>query len=213
VKICGLTRAADASAAVDAGADAVGVVFYEPSPRSARLDDAPAIRDAVPAFVSLVLVTVDLEPATLRQWIGALEPDILQFHGDEPPALCEQFGLPYIKSVRMRDGVDIANVERRYSGARALLLDTFLPGVVGGTGRSFDWGLARECRAKPAILAGGLDATNVAEAMRQARPFAVDVSSGVESSPGIKDHEAIGQLMNAVRAADEARPLSAVETR
>ncbi len=204
VKICGVTGPADARAAVAAGADAVGVVAYEPSPRTARIEDAPAIRDAVPAFVSLVLVTVDLEERLHGRWIEALAPDLLQFHGGEGPELCAQFGLPYIKSLRIRDNMDIAGYEARYPRARALLLDTWVPGIAGGTGRRFDWDLARQCRALPVILAGGLDASVVGEAIRRAKPYAVDVSSSLESAPGVKDHSLVHEFMRAVREADAA---------
>lgn len=204
VKICGLTSADDARLAVDAGADALGVVYYEPSPRCARLDAAADIRAVVPAFVSLVLVTVDLDVSVHQRWIKALRPDILQFHGDETPAWCEQFGMPYIKSLRMRDGVDIDAFQADYAGACALLLDTFVPGIVGGTGRRFDWRRAAACRDMPVILAGGLDATTVATAVEQARPYAVDVSSSLESAPGTKDPLAIESFMRAIRAADDA---------
>lgn len=202
VKICGITVPEDAGAAVEAGADAVGVVYYEPSPRCASIDEAEAIRSAVPAFVSLVLVTVDLDPGRHREWIAALAPDVLQFHGSEAPALCEQFALPYIKSLRMKDDIDIPACASRHAGARALLLDTYVPGVVGGTGRRFDWGRARQCEGRPVILAGGLDASTVGEAIRVARPFAVDVSTSLESRPGRKNPEALGAFMRAVRDAD-----------
>lgn len=187
-----------------AGADAIGVIYYPPSPRCADPDLAPSIRRAVPAFVSLVLVTVDLEPARLRQWIAALQPDLLQFHGEEEPTLCEEFGLPYIKSLRMREEADIEAFSTRYASARAILLDAYVPGVVGGTGRRFDWSRAGECRDKPVVLAGGLDAETVAAAVRQARPYAVDVSSSLESRPGRKDHGAIERFMRAVRNMDAA---------
>jgi phosphoribosylanthranilate isomerase len=205
VKICGITRAEDARVAVQAGADAIGVIFYEPSPRCARLDQAAAIRSSVPAFVSLVLVTVDLEETQQRMWIDALQPDLLQFHGTEEPGLCEKFALPYIKSIRMRDDVDILDLEARHRHARALLLETFVPGVVGGTGQSFDWSRSRVCRRLPVILAGGLEASTVARAIEEASPYALDVSSALESSPGIKDHDAIRGFMNAVGAADRMR--------
>ncbi|GJL81993.1 MAG: N-(5'-phosphoribosyl)anthranilate isomerase [marine bacterium B5-7] len=202
VKICGTTRPEDAAAAVDAGADAVGVIFFEPSPRCAHIDAAAAIREQIPAFVSLVLVTVDLDIERHHQWIDALRPDVLQFQGSESPALCEQFGLPYIKALRMRDDVDIASFESRYRSARALHLETYVEGLVGGTGQSFDWHRARLCKTLPVILAGGLDSATVSEAIAAARPFAVDVSSSLESQPGIKDHYAIHEFMNAVKSAD-----------
>lgn len=202
VKICGITCAEDAREAVAVGADAIGVVYYPPSPRCASLADAAAIRASVPAFVSLVLVTVDLDPASHRQWIEALEPDLLQFHGDEPVPLCEEFALPYIKSLRMREGIDMASFESRYQSARAVLLDTFIAGTVGGTGRRFDWTRARQCRRLPVILAGGLDTATVNDALREAAPYALDVSSSLESRPGRKDHAAMAAFMEAVRCAD-----------
>ncbi len=211
VKICGITSADDARLAVAAGADALGVVFFEPSPRSARLEDAAAIRAAVPPFVSLVLVTVDLEAPVHRRWIDALRPDVLQFHGDESPAWCEGFSLPYIKSLRMRDDVDIDAFQAAHADARAVLLDTFVPGVVGGTGRRFDWRRAATRRGTRVILAGGLDALTVADAIEQARPYAVDVSSSLEASPGVKDPLAIEAFMRAVRDADDAGAVRAAE--
>ncbi len=205
VKICGITRAEDARAAVAAGADAIGVVYYEPSPRCAAITDAAAIRAAVPPFVSLVLVTVDLEEMTHRRWIDALRPDLLQFHGAEPSAACERMSLPYIKSLRMRDDSDVHAFAKTHPEARALLLDTFVPGVVGGTGRRFDWRRAGAFSERPVILAGGLDAVSVHEAIRQARPYALDVSSSLEASPGVKDPVLVTEFMQAVRVADAAR--------
>jgi phosphoribosylanthranilate isomerase len=205
VKICGITNPRDARAAVAVGADALGVVYFPPSPRCAALDRAAAIRESVPAFVSLVLVTVDLDRVLHQEWIDTLKPDMLQFHGGEGVALCEEFALPYIKSLRMRDDVDVESFAKRYPSARALLLDTFVPGVVGGTGKRFDWHRARECGRLPVILAGGLDSGTVADAIRDAAPYALDVSSSLESRPGRKDHSAMACFMNAVRAADSMR--------
>lgn len=208
VKICGITRVEDARVAVAAGADALGVVYYPPSVRSAAIDDAAAIRASVPPFVSLVLVTVDLDEDTHRRWIEALRPDLLQFHGSESPDLCRRFGRPYIKSLRMRDDVDLDREEERYQDAGALLLDSYVPGVVGGTGQRFDWRRARRGPGLPVILAGGLDPGSVAGAIAQARPYAVDVSSALEASGGIKDHGRVHEFLAAVRAADADRQIS-----
>lgn len=205
VKICGVTNAADARAAVDAGADAVGVIVYAPSPRCAAPDSAAAIRAAVPPFVSLVLVTVDLERDEQRRWIARLRPDLLQFHGDEPPGHCAAFGLPYVKSVRVRDGGDAGAAARRYAGAAAVLMDTYVEGVVGGTGRRFDWSLARRAGDKPLILAGGLTIDNVAEAIRVAAPYAVDVNSSLETRPGVKDHASMRAFVAAVERGSAQR--------
>jgi len=202
VKICGITRPEDAATAVAAGVDAVGVIFYPPSPRSADMNAAAAIRAVVPAFVDLVLVTVDLDLKQHQAWIHALEPDVLQFHGEEAPEYCERFGRPYIKTLRMRKGVDAARYSRSYASARGILMDTFVDGVVGGTGRKFDWSLSSQVKDKPVILAGGIAPDNVGEAISSAHPYAVDVSSSLESSPGVKQTERIWALLNAVRLAD-----------
>ncbi len=208
VKICGITRPEDAALAVSAGADAVGVIAFEPSPRCASLERAAEIRAAVPALVSLVLVTVDLDAAAHHRWIERLAPDLLQFHGSEDAALCDGFGLPYIKSLRMRDGIDADAYAARYPRARALLMDTYVPGVAGGTGASFDWRRARRAAGAPVILAGGLDPGNVGAAIETASPFAVDVSSSLESSPGVKCPRLVTEFLEAVRQADR-RQISA----
>ncbi len=205
IKICGITRPEDALVAVEAGADAIGLIVYEPSPRCVTLEQAGLIRNVVPAFVSLVLVTVNLGENEHQRWIDTVNPDLLQFHGEEPPTLCERFRMPYIKSLRMRNHVDPNVFSRQYGGARAILMDTFVDGVVGGTGRQFDWTLARNCGSLPVVLAGGLKVGNVAEAIRVASPFALDVSSSLERSPGAKDHCLVRNFISAVRDADANR--------
>ncbi len=200
-KICGITRIEDALAAVEAGADAIGLVFYGKSPRAVSIEQAAAILQALPPFVTSVGLFVDMPRDELQQLLQRLPLDLLQFHGDESPADCEGHGRPYIKALRVRPGEDVAAAMAPYAGARGILLDTFVEGVPGGTGASFDWSLVPENAAKPIILAGGLDAGNVATAIRQVRPHAVDVSGGVEASKGIKDAGKIRAFVRAVRDA------------
>lgn len=199
-KICGITRIEDALAVVEAGADAIGLVFYGKSPRAVSVEQAAAILHALPPFVTTVGLFVDMPRDELLQLLQRLPLDLLQFHGDESPADCEGYGRPYIKALRVRPGEDVAAAMAPYTGARGILLDTFVEGVPGGTGASFDWSLVPEDAAKPIILAGGLDAGNVATAIRQVRPYAVDVSGGVEASKGIKDADKIRAFVRAVRA-------------
>ncbi len=200
-KICGITRIEDALAAVEAGADAIGLVFYGKSPRAVSIEQAAAILQALPPFVTSVGLFVDMPHDELQQLLQRLPLDLLQFHGDESPADCEGHGRPYIKALRVRPGEDVSAAMAPYAGARGILLDTFVEGVPGGTGASFDWSLVPENAAKPIILAGGLDAGNVATAIRQVRPYAVDVSGRVEAGKGIKDAGKIRAFVRAVRDA------------
>jgi len=200
-KICGITRIEDALAAVEAGADAIGLVFYGKSQRAVSIEQAAAILQALPPFVTSVGLFVDMPHDELQQLLQRLPLDLLQFHGDESPADCEGHGRPYIKALRVRPGEDVSAAMAPYAGARGILLDTFVEGVPGGTGASFDWSLVPENAAKPIILAGGLDAGNVATAIRQVRPYAVDVSGGVEAGKGIKDAGKIRAFVRAVRDA------------
>jgi phosphoribosylanthranilate isomerase len=200
-KICGITRIEDALAAVAAGADAIGLVFYAKSPRAVSVEQAAAILQALPPFVTSVGLFVDMPRAELQALLQRLPLDLLQFHGDESPADCEGHGRPYIKALRVRPGEDVAAAMAPYAGARGILLDTFVEGVPGGTGATFDWSLVPRQASKPIILAGGLEAGNVAAAIRQVRPYAVDVSGGVEASKGIKDAGKIRAFVQAVRDA------------
>lgn len=200
-KICGITRIEDALAAVAAGADAIGLVFYAKSPRAVSVEQAAAILQALPPFVTSVGLFVDMPRAELQALLQRLPLDLLQFHGDESPADCEGHGRPYIKALRVRPGEDVAAAMAPYAGARGILLDTFVEGVPGGTGATFDWSLIPRQAVKPIILAGGLEAGNVAAAIRQVRPYAVDVSGGVEASKGIKDAGKIRAFVQAVRDA------------
>ncbi|MEM1113110.1 MAG: phosphoribosylanthranilate isomerase [Pseudomonadota bacterium] len=201
-KICGITRVGDARSAIDAGADALGLVFYEPSPRAVDLETARKIVDVVPPFVTTVALFVDAAPDVVRHVTGELAVDLLQFHGDESPDYCDGFGTPYIKALRMRPEMDIVATCERYAGARGVLLDSWQAGVPGGTGKTFDWAMADVELPLPLVLAGGLHAGNVIEAMARLRPAAVDVSGGVESAPGLKDERKILEFIAAVRAAD-----------
>lgn len=202
VKICGITRAEDARDACRAGVDAVGFVFYEPSPRNVAMSVVRDIVADLPPFVTTVGLFVDPDPAFVDCVIATVPIGLLQFHGDESPQECERYGLPYIKAVRMRPGVDLLEYVRRFEQARGLLLDAYVSGTHGGTGTRFDWGLVPDGMPMPLVLSGGLDPDNVSAAIRQVRPAAVDVSSGVEAAKGIKDPQRILRFMAGVRNAD-----------
>jgi phosphoribosylanthranilate isomerase len=202
IKICGITRPGDAAEAASAGADAIGLVFHASSPRRIDVERAGAIVLELPPFVSAVALFVDPAPAAVREVLDNVRIDLLQFHGAEGPEFCRGFGVPYIKAVRMRSGVSISAEAERYEDARALLLDTYDERVAGGSGRPFRWDALPADLGVPIILAGGLDPANVAEAVRMVRPYGVDVSSGVESAPGIKDAAKIRAFVNAVRTVD-----------
>lgn len=200
-KICGITRIEDALAAVEAGADALGFVFYAKSPRAVDVRQARAIIDALPPFVTTVGLFVNASRCELNEILEVVSLDLLQFHGDEAPADCEGYHRPWIKALRVRPGDDLEAACQHYAGARGILLDAYVPGVPGGTGEAFDWSLIPQRLSKPIILAGGLSADNVAEAIRQVRPYAVDVSGGVEQAKGIKDAAKIDAFMQAVKQA------------
>jgi phosphoribosylanthranilate isomerase len=201
VKICGITRAQDAIAAAKAGADAIGLVFYPPSPRFLSVERAREIRDALPPFVQTVALFVNADAAQVAQVIGRVHPAMLQFHGDETPQFCAQFGLPYVKACRVKPGVDALEYLRPFSGAAAWLFDSFVP-EYGGVGESFDWSLLPAAHERPFIVSGGLARENVGAAIRRVRPWGVDVSSGVESAKGIKDAAKIAAFIAEVRNAD-----------
>lgn len=187
VKICGITRPVDGREAARLGADAIGLVFYPPSPRHVSLDTARAIVAALPPFVTVVALFVDPDVAWVESVLAGCPVDVLQFHGEESPSFCRSFGRPYMKAVRMRPEVDLCAQAARYADARALLVDAYVEGVAGGTGARFDWSLLPDALSLPLVLSGGLDPENVAQAVAAVRPDAVDVSSGVEASKGIKD--------------------------
>ncbi|MCQ9427338.1 phosphoribosylanthranilate isomerase [Pseudomonas sp. LJDD11] len=200
-KICGITRLEDALAAVEAGADALGFVFYAPSPRAVSVQQARAIIAGLPPFVTTVGLFVNASSCELNETLDALPLDLLQFHGDESPEACDGYHRPFIKALRVKPGDDIAAACRAYGKASGILLDAYVPGVPGGTGERFDWSLIPGDLSRPIILAGGLDAGNVVQAIAQVRPYAVDVSGGVERSKGIKDHDKVRAFMRAVREA------------
>jgi phosphoribosylanthranilate isomerase len=200
VKICGITRTDDARAAAEAGADAIGLVFYPPSPRFLAIERAVEIRDALPPFVQAVALFVNPDAAQVAQVIGRVHPAMLQFHGDETPQFCAQFGVPYVKACRLKPGVDALEYLRPFSRAAAWLFDSFVP-EYGGVGEGFDLSLLPVVRERPVILSGGLSRESVAEAIRRVRPWGVDVSSGVESAKGIKDAAKIAAFIAEVRNA------------
>ena len=201
MKICGITRPADARAAAQAGADAIGLVFYPPSPRFLSVERALEIRDALPPFVQTVALFVNPDAAQVAQVIGRVRPAMLQFHGEETPQFCGEFGLPYIKACRVKPGLDLLEYLRPFSRATAWLLDSHVE-EYGGVGERFDWSLVPAVRERPLVLSGGLEPGNVAEAIRRVRPWGVDVSSGVESAKGIKDAAKIAAFVAEVRNAN-----------
>ena len=200
-KICGITRIEDALAAAQAGADAIGFVFYAKSPRAVDVRQARAIIAELPPFVTTVGLFVNASRCELNEILEVVPLDLLQFHGDETPQDCEGYHRPWIKALRVRPGDDLEAACRLYAGARGILLDTYVPGVPGGTGEAFDWSLVPARLSKPIILAGGVDAQNVGRAIAQVRPYAVDVSGGVEQAKGIKDAAKIEAFMRAVKQA------------
>jgi phosphoribosylanthranilate isomerase len=202
VKICGITRPEDALDAVRAGADAIGLVFYGPSPRAVTPAQAKDIVQGLPPFVTVVGLFVNASREDIAASLAAARIDLLQFHGDETPEQCRGHGRPYIKAIRMREGVDLEQQRQLFSDAAGLLLDTYEPGKPGGTGNTFDWNRIPADLAKGAVLAGGLDASNVEQAIRQVRPYAVDVSGGVEQEKGIKDKEKIVAFIRGVERAN-----------
>jgi phosphoribosylanthranilate isomerase len=187
IKICGITRADDVLDAVRCGADALGLVFYENSPRHVTVQQAVQLVDMVFPFVTVVGLFVNASAETVREVMQAVPLDVLQFHGEETPEYCAQFGRPYLKAIRVKEGVDLVQCAAAFSGAQGLVLDAYVEGTPGGTGSSFDWALIPRDLPLPVILSGGLNTGNIAAAIRQVRPYAVDVSSGVEASKGIKD--------------------------
>ena len=201
VKICGITRLEDARLAVDAGADAIGLVFYAKSPRFVANEQAAEISRSIPAFVSRVALFKDAEKQIIESVLQQVEIDLIQFHGSESAGFCEQFERPYIKALGMKNAEHnmdyLQTSAENYRSAKALLLDAHAPGDAGGTGETFDW-TSIGMVTKPIILAGGLTAENVKQAVNMVHPYAVDVSSGVESSPGIKDKAKVTAFMQQI---------------
>jgi phosphoribosylanthranilate isomerase len=202
VKFCGMTRSADALAAAALGVDAIGLVLTRSSPRFAGIDNARAIRRALPPFVTAVALFMDDDPAFVAEAITTIRPDLLQFHGSEAAPDCVRYGLAYLKAVPMGGGSDWRAVVAAHPQAAAFLFDGNAAGEQGGSGRRFDWSLLPADASAPVILAGGLTAENVGEAIRAARPYAVDVSGGIESSPGVKDAEKMRRFIAAVRSSE-----------
>ncbi len=198
VKICGITSVQDALTAVKHGADAIGLVFYAPSSRNVSIAQAQEIARQIPAFVSVVGLFVNAEASFVNKVISQVKINLLQFHGDETPVACSQFSLPFIKAIRVKPDTNLIQCAIDFSAAKALLLDTYTEGLMGGTGHVFDWDLIPKQMAKPVILAGGLTADNVAQAIQKVQPYAVDVSGGVEMSKGIKDADKIAAFMQQV---------------
>lgn len=210
-KICGITRVEDALAAASAGADAIGLVFYGPSPRAVTLEQAARIAEAVPAFVTLTGLFVNPTRMDVEKVLARVPLDLLQFHGDEPQAFCTQFHRRWIKAVRVRGREDVENAFHDWSRASGLLVDAYDPQRYGGTGQIFDWSVIPDQRPLPLILAGGLNSANVASATRQVQPWGVDVSGGVEASgdtpegtrKGIKDAAKITEFLSEVNRANQ----------
>ena len=202
VKICGFTRVEDAVYAAHLGIDAIGLVFYPPSPRHVEIEQAVKIVNALPAFTSVVALFADEQEVRIREVLAQVSIDCLQFHGDEPAEACRIYGKRYIKAVRMQDGIDISAFALRYHDAAGLLLDAYHPGAKGGTGSQFDWGLIPKQFDFPVILAGGLDETNAKQAVQTVRPYALDVSSGVEAEKGVKDALKMAAFIKQVNEGD-----------
>lgn len=202
VKICGIAAAGDARTAVAGGADALGFVFHKPSARYVAPARAREIISELPAFVDAVGVVVDLPPAELEDIARISGINYFQFHGDESPQACREVGLPFLKALRVRPGTDIRAYAGRYTAARGLLLDAFVSELPGGTGDTFEWGWIPDALPLPVFLAGGLHAGNVGDAIRTAATYGVDVSSGVERAPGVKDAAEIRRFLGSVADAD-----------
>ncbi|MEK7811679.1 MAG: phosphoribosylanthranilate isomerase [Pseudomonadota bacterium] len=199
IKICGITRKQDLHAVARSGADAIGLVFYEKSPRHVSIQQAVELLRHVPPFVTVVGLFVNPSVDYMREVLAKVSLDVLQFHGEESSEFCQQFGKPYLKAIRVKAGVDLVECAARYASAQGLLLDAFVEGTQGGTGELFDWALIPQDLPLPVILSGGLHADNVAQAIRQVRPYAVDVSSGVEAGKGIKDAAKVASFIKEVK--------------
>jgi phosphoribosylanthranilate isomerase len=202
IKICGIRELEHARIAADAGADAIGLVFYDKSPRYAQVEQARRIAESLPPYVMAVGLFVNSDASAVRSVLASVPLSLLQFQGDETPEFCASFGLPFVRAVRMEKGTDLVEYASRFSAAKALLLDAHVPGERGGTGQVFDWGRVPAKHPMAFILSGGLTRENVGRAIREVRPWAVDVSSGVESSRGVKDPAKIVEFIRSVRSED-----------
>lgn len=201
IKICGITTVADGLAAAAAGADAIGLVFYPKSPRYVHAERAAEIAAALPPFVNVVGLFVNATPEFINETLAQVPIGLLQFHGDEDETYCRQFERPFLKAARVRPELDLVQYAASFPSAQGLLLDAFVEGY-GGAGHTFDWSLIPKALSRPIVLSGGLNVDNVSEAVRRVRPLAVDVSSGVEVSKGVKDHAKIAAFIAGVRNAD-----------
>ena len=202
IKICGLTRVQDIQAVASSGADVLGLVFYDKSPRYVTAPQAAQLVQVLPPFITVVGLFVNAEATFVHNVIDQVPLGVLQFHGNESPEFCMQFGKPYLKAIRVKSGVDLLQCATRYHSAQGLLLDAHVEGMEGGTGSTFDWNLIPPQLSLPVILSGGLHAGNVAQAIKQVRPYAVDVSSGVEAAKGIKDAAKIAAFIKEVNNID-----------
>lgn len=198
VKFCGFTRVKDAVFAAHLGADAIGLVFYKPSPRNVSVSTAQQIVAALPPFISKIGLFVNATQAEVQHILSNIPLDCLQFHGDENEDFCRSFSLPYIKAIRMSSDIDVSQLIQRYTSASGILLDAWHEKIVGGTGKTFDWARVPMNSPIPIILAGGLTVDNVADAIQCVHPYAVDVSGGIESAKGIKDQENMTTFINEV---------------
>lgn len=202
VKICGITRPEDAVEAARLGVDAIGLVFYEKSPRHLSIEQAQAVCQVLPGFVTVVSLFLNPQAGLVKDVLASVAVDLLQFHGNETGDFCRSFNRPYIKALGMADDQGLEQRAKEYSDARAVLLDSHASGAAGGTGKIFDWNSIPRQFQQSIILAGGLNPQNVAEAIVAVRPYAVDLSSGVEAAPGIKDASLMAQLMKEVKRVD-----------
>lgn len=203
VKICGITQTSDAMAAVEAGADALGFVFYEPSPRFVDINRAKLICGEIAPFINTVALFLNANSSYVEEVLAKVRIDIIQFHGDEDEAYCRSFNRPYLKALRVKETTDLTQLAETYASASGLLLDAFDSSQYGGTGKTFDWDLLPKTSALPLILAGGLNPSNVCDAIKKTSVYAVDVSSGVEKTKGVKDHQLIQQFMQEVKRGNQ----------
>ena len=203
VKICGFTQVNEAVTAAELGVDAIGLVFYPASPRHVSIDQAIKIVSALPAFVSVVGLFVDESESIIRDIINQVPIDCLQFHGNEQAEDCRRYNKPYMKAVRMKEGINMTQISEQYHDASALLLDAYHPAIKGGSGQQFDWDLIPKQCSLPIVLAGGLDQDNVKQAIQSVKPYALDVSSGVELEKGIKDVAKMAAFIQEINKGDK----------